>query len=81
MLSTGVEIWDFAGNVFEWVSDDVSINFATNNFWPLITIVSSPVVGTIGGLTGTVKVLFGLIGSFLIFKQRLLTMVVSEWAH
>lgn len=64
MLSTGAELWDFSGNVVEWIKDDINTNFATDNFWSLVTDVTSPVVGTVGGLTGKAKFLFGPVGNY-----------------
>lgn len=64
LLSTGAELWDFAGNVVEWIKDDINTNFATDNFWSIITDTTSPIVGTVGGLTGTAKFLFGPMGSY-----------------
>lgn len=64
ILSTGVEIWDFAGNVEEWISDSINTNFATDNFWSLITDATAPAIGLVGGLTGTAKFLFGPQGSY-----------------
>lgn len=64
LLSTGAELWDFTGNVVEWIKDDINTNFATDNFWSIITDATTPVVGTVGGLTGTAKFLFGPMGSY-----------------
>lgn len=63
-LSNGSEIWDFSGNVWEWVKDDNTTNFGTNNRWSQITDVTNPVTGTVGALTGTAKYLFGPSGTY-----------------
>ncbi len=63
-LSNGSEIWDLSGNVWEWVKDDNTTNFGTDNYWSQITDVTNPVPGTVGGLTGTGKYLFGPSGSY-----------------
>lgn len=63
-LSNGSEIWDLSGNVWEWVKDDNTTNFGTDNYWSQITDVTNPVTGTVGGLTGTAKYLFGPSGTY-----------------
>lgn len=63
-LSNGSEIWDLSGNVLEWVKDDNIANFGTNNYWSQITDVTNPVTGTVGGLSGTAKYLFGPSGTY-----------------
>jgi formylglycine-generating enzyme required for sulfatase activity len=63
-LSNGSEIWDLSGNVWEWVKDDNTTIFGTDNYWSQITDVTNPVLGTVGGLTGTEKYLFGPSGSY-----------------
>ena len=63
-LSNGSEIWDLSGNVWEWSKDDITTNFGTDNYWSQITDVTNPITGTVGGLTGTAKYLFGPTGTY-----------------
>jgi len=64
VFSNGEEIWDFAGNVTEWVRDTIDTNFQVDNFWSLITDTGSPATGTVNNLTGTAKFLFGPAGDY-----------------
>jgi formylglycine-generating enzyme required for sulfatase activity len=64
-LSNNEEIWDFAGNVSEWILDDNSVDFGLPNFWTSITNNTNPNVGTIGLFTGRAKFHFGPFGEYI----------------
>jgi hypothetical protein len=59
VLSTGQVIWDFAGNVMEWVKDTNSIKFGADANMSQVTATSHKIIGTIGLIKGTAKFLFG----------------------
>lgn len=63
-LSNGKVIWDFAGNVFEWVRDDNNTGFGTDEQMSLITATSHPTTGTVGSVTGNAKTVFGPSGNY-----------------
>jgi len=63
-FTNGVEIWDLAGNVTEWVKDDISTFFSIDNFASIVNDLNSPITGSIGGLSGTAKFLFGPLGDY-----------------
>lgn len=62
-LSNGEVIWDLAGNVWEWVKDNNTTTFEANN-WITALLSSNGTTGTVGGLTGNAKYLFGPSGTY-----------------
>jgi hypothetical protein len=64
ILSTGQYIWDFGGNVWEWVKDSISNSFGSAQFISQITGLSHPENGLIGDLEGDAKFHFGPAGDY-----------------
>lgn len=64
ILSTGHYVWDFGGNVWEWVKDDVTYSFGAAQFISQITSASHSGSGNIGGLEGDTKFHFGPAGDY-----------------
>lgn len=62
-LSNGEVVWDMAGNVYEWVKDNNTTMFETGN-WISQLLSSNGISGTVGGLTGNAKYLFGPSGNY-----------------
>jgi formylglycine-generating enzyme required for sulfatase activity len=62
-LSNGEVVWDMAGNVYEWVKDNNTTTFETDN-WISQLLSSNGITGTVGGLTGNAKYLFGPSGNY-----------------
>ncbi|WP_415063957.1 Ig-like domain-containing protein [Bdellovibrio sp.] len=63
-LSNGKVIWDFAGNAWEWVSDNNSTNFGAEAFMSQVTTASHTTVGS-GTLNGAAKQIFGSEGNYV----------------
>lgn len=67
VLSNGKIIWDLAGNVSEWVKDTNYTDYFGDSFgfvsWLLGT---STDLGTVGGINGNAKFLFGPLGDYSI---------------
>ena len=63
-LSNGSYVWDFAGNVLEWVRDDNSTNFGANGNISTITPLNRPNTGIIGGVLNNANYHFGPAGDY-----------------
>lgn len=63
-LPSGVALWDMSGNVSEWVKDNNITDFAVINPISQITDANYTVTGTVGGIMGTAKYLFGPSGTY-----------------
>jgi len=63
-LLSGATIWDFAGNVWEWVQDNNSTNFGADIEMSQLTAANRPAVGSIGGVSGNAKYHFGPAGDY-----------------
>ena len=63
-LANGSYIWDIAGNVAEWVIDNNSTNFGGNPPIAVITTVSHPTTGSIGGVSNNAYYHFGPAGNY-----------------
>lgn len=63
-LANGSYIWDFAGNVWEWVLDNNSTNFGADGCISLITPADHPNTGTIGGILSNANYHFGPAGNY-----------------
>lgn len=63
-LASGFYLWDLAGNLSEWVRDANSTAFGANEFVSLITTISHPATGSIGGVTNNPKYHFGTAGDY-----------------
>ncbi len=57
--SSNQTVWDFAGNVWQWVKDDNNTNFGSDRYIYEMTSTDPNNSGTVGGITGTAKTLFG----------------------
>ncbi len=63
-LASGSYLWDFAGNLSEWVRDTNSTSFGANDFVSIITAASHPTNGSIGGVSNNAKYHFGPAGDY-----------------
>ncbi len=64
VLSNGNVVWDMAGNVWQSVKDTNSTNFGSGAYMSQVTSSSHTATGTVGGLTGNAKFLFGPAGDY-----------------
>lgn len=65
VLSNGEIIWDFSGNVWEWVKDTNSTDYGTDGFMSLISDSTNPNSGALSdGISRTLKNQFGPVGSY-----------------
>ncbi len=63
-FASGLYIWDFSGNLSEWIRDDISTSFGSNSFSSLITTTTHTTNGTIGGVSNSAKYHFGPAGDY-----------------
>lgn len=63
-LASGLYLWDFSGNLSEWVRDDSTTSFDGNSYTSLITSITHPTNGTIGGVSNNAKYHFGTAGDY-----------------
>lgn len=63
-LDNGSYIWDFSGNLWEWVLDNSTTDFGSNAYVSTITTIDHPVVGSIGGVSDNAKYHFGPAGDY-----------------
>jgi hypothetical protein len=65
VLSTGEKIWDFSGNVWEWVKDDNVVNYGADAFFSQVTTLSHTTTGTLDdGQARALKAQFGPTGDY-----------------
>lgn len=65
VLSNNQTIWDFSGNVWEWVKDDNATNYGVDAFFYQITDITHPNAGTLNdGVSRRVKSQFGPLGDY-----------------
>ncbi len=65
VLSTGEKIWDFSGNVWEWVKDDNDVNYGADAFFSQVTTLSHTTTGTLDdGQARVLKAQFGPAGDY-----------------
>jgi hypothetical protein len=65
VLSNGQIIWDFSGNVWEWVKDDNATNYGNDGFISLVSNFTNPNSGTLDdGVSRTLKNQFGPSGDY-----------------
>lgn len=63
-LSNGFYLWDFAGNIWEWIKDLNSTAMGANSYLAILTDISNPLSVIIGGVSGTAKYHFGPLGNY-----------------
>lgn len=63
-LASGAYIWDFSGNLREWLVDTNSTNFGTSVWLSTLTAATHPTNGSIGGVTNNAKYHFGPAGDY-----------------
>jgi len=64
VLSNGKVIWDLAGNVAEWVNDTNATDYFGDTSVIALIQAASTNLGTVGGITGNAKLLFGPAGDY-----------------
>jgi formylglycine-generating enzyme required for sulfatase activity len=67
LLSSGEVIWDFSGNVWEWVKDLNSTDYGANGYMSLISDITNPNSGSLDdGISRTLKNQFGPAGNYFL---------------
>ncbi len=64
-LSNGSYIWDFSGNISEWIKDSYSKAFGVDSYISLISAATYTVEDEIGGVNGNANYHFGPLGNYL----------------
>jgi hypothetical protein len=63
-LASGFYIWDFSGNVLEWVKDNSATNYGADDSISVLTAANHPVTGSIGSVVNNANYHFGPAGNF-----------------
>jgi hypothetical protein len=63
-LSNGNVVWDFGGNVWQWMKDTNTTNFGASDYMSQVTAANHAATGTVGALTGNATFLFGPSGNY-----------------